>query len=74
MYKTLGADTVGMSSAVEAVAARHMNMKIYDINSITNMVAGMEDEELSQELIDQEAEKSAKDFVTLVSKLIELMP
>lgn len=45
-----------------------------DINSIINMAAGMEDEELSQELIDQEAEKSAKDFVTLVSKLIEQMP
>ena len=42
--------TVGMSSAVEAIAARHMGMRVCDINCVTNMAAGVEDvEEIAQE-------------------------
>ena len=44
MYRQLGADTVGMSTAVETIAARHMGMKVCGINCVSNMAAGMEEE------------------------------
>lgn len=42
MYRMLGADTVGMSSAVEVIAARHMGMRVFELNCISNMAAGIE--------------------------------
>ena len=47
MFRLLGADTVGMSTAVEAIAARHMGMRVCAINNITNIAAGMEAEGFS---------------------------
>ena len=47
MYRLLGADAIGMSTACEAIAANHMGMKICGISCISNMACGMTDEQLS---------------------------
>lgn len=73
MYRNLGADVVGMSAAVEAMAARHMGMDVCSICCITNMGAGMEDVELSHEEVKDSADKSSEQFTLLVSTLIERM-
>lgn len=47
--KALGADAVGMSTVPEVILARHVGMKVAAISVITNMAAGMSDEEMSHE-------------------------
>ena len=71
MYRTLGADTVGMSTVVEAIAAAHMGMRVCDINCVTNMAAGITGKQITNEEVTAAADKSEKDFTTLISALLD---
>jgi purine-nucleoside phosphorylase len=41
MLRTLGADLVGMSTALEAIAARHLGVEVLGLSLVTNMAAGL---------------------------------
>ncbi len=41
MLRTLGADLVGMSTALEAIAARHLGAEVLAISLVSNMAAGL---------------------------------
>jgi purine-nucleoside phosphorylase len=41
MLRTLGADLVGMSTALEAIAARHLGAEVLAISLVSNMAAGV---------------------------------
>ncbi len=45
--KRIGADLVGMSTALEAIAARAAGMEVFGISLVTNLAAGISDEPLS---------------------------
>ena len=60
-FAALGADAVGMSTAVEAVFARYLNLKVLGISCITNMAAGTVDEKLSHgDVLEVSAANSAR--------------
>ena len=53
MAKRIGGDLVGMSTTLEAIAARHVGLEVLGISLVTNLAAGISDEPLShQEVID----------------------
>ena len=58
-----GGDAVGMSTACEAMAARHMGMEICGISCITNMAAGISQKGISN--------KSCCKYVRSISKTSE---
>lgn len=70
MYRQLGADAVGMSTACEAIAARHMGLSICGISCITNMGAGMSGRPLSHEEVKEAGDKAAPLFKKLVTASI----
>ena len=70
MYKALGADCCGMSSAVEAIAANHMGMKVCGISCITNMSTGISKTKLSGEEVIEIANKVSGNFEKLVKELV----
>ena len=70
MCGVLGADAVGMSTACEAIAAKHMGMKICGISCITNMASGISKTPLSHEEVSETADKVAPLFKTLIGEAI----
>ena len=46
MLRTLGADLVGMSTALEAIAARRPGCEVFGLSLVTNPAAGMTGEPL----------------------------
>lgn len=70
-FGRMGADAVGMSTAVEAVAARHCGMEVLGISCISNLAAGISPEKLSHKEVQETADKTAPMFRKLVTKAIE---
>lgn len=71
MFRSWGADAVGMSTACEAIAARHMGMEVCGISCITNMAAGITKAKLNHEEVQEIANRSSASFKKLIAKIIE---
>ena len=69
-YRTLGADAVGMSTAVEATAAHHAGMRVCAVSCISNMAAGIADHKLSEQEVFDAGKMSAPKFKELVIRSI----
>ena len=65
-----GGDAVGMSTACEAMAARHMGIEVCGISCITNMAAGISKQELNHKEVQKTADRVAKSFKKLVTEII----
>ena len=66
----LGADAVGMSTAVEAVAANHCGMRVCGISCVSNKAAGLSPTPLSHKEVQEAADKAAPLFTKLVRESI----
>lgn len=71
MFGMMGADAVGMSTVVEAIAANHCGYRICCISCICNLAAGIADHELTGEEVIAAGEKAAPLFEKLVTSSIE---
>lgn len=70
MFKTLGADAVGMSTTCEAMVAVHMGMRVAGISCITNMASGISATPLNHKEVSETANKIAKEFEMLVKEFV----
>lgn len=71
MCKTLGADAVGMSTAIEAQAGNYCGFKVCGISCITNLACGISDRPITSEEVNETANRVAGSFKNLVRKSIE---
>ena len=71
MLRGLGGDAVGMSTVVEAIAANHMGMKICGISCVCNLAAGMTDNPLTHDEVQEAANKAAPLFKKLVTESVK---
>ncbi len=70
MLKTLGADAVGMSTVVEAIAGNHCGMKVCGISCVCNLAAGLSLNPLTHEEVQAAANAAAPKFKKLVTESI----
>ncbi len=71
MLQTLGANAVGMSTVVEAIAANHMGMKICGVSCVSNLAAGMNSAPLTHEEVQEAANAVAPKFELLLKESIK---
>lgn len=71
MFKTLGADAVGMSTVLETMIARHMGVKVLGISCLTNKAAGLSSSLISHEEVVENNAKVASRFSMVLEKIIE---
>ena len=70
-YERLGADAVGMSTAIEAIAARPAGMEICGISCISNLAAGISVNPLTHAEVQETADRVAPLFKKLVTQAIK---
>ncbi len=70
LIRMLGASAVGMSTAVEAIAARHCGMEVAGVTCITNMACGISNTKLTHEEVQEVAARVSHDFKSLVKEFI----
>jgi len=73
MAQGWGGDAVGMSSVPECLIARHCGMKVAGVSCITNMGAGLSDEQLTHAHTLENAGKGAAAFEQLVLAAVKVL-
>ncbi|EHR59590.1 purine-nucleoside phosphorylase [Saccharomonospora cyanea] len=70
MLRTLGADLVGMSTVLEAIAARAEGVEVFGLSLVTNLAAGMTGAPLNHEEVLEAGRASAERMGTLLRELV----
>jgi purine-nucleoside phosphorylase len=70
MLRALGADLVGMSTALEAIAARHLGAEVLAISLVTNLAAGLAPAELDHAEVTAAGQAAAARMGALLAGLL----
>ncbi|MDP9827350.1 purine-nucleoside phosphorylase [Kineosporia succinea] len=70
MAGRLGADLVGMSTALEAIAAREAGLEILGISLVTNLAAGISETPLSHEEVLAEGKAAAQRVGAMLAQVV----
>ncbi len=70
MLRTLGGDLVGMSTALEAIAAREAGMEVLGISLVTNLAAGISGQPLQHEEVLTAGRDSASRMGALLGAVV----
>jgi purine-nucleoside phosphorylase len=73
MVSKLGADLVGMSTALEAIAAHAEGCEVLGLSLVTNLAAGLSGEKLDHLEVLEAGRAAATRMGTLLAQLIELL-
>lgn len=71
MCSNLGADAVGMSTAIEAIAGVHCGLEVCGISCITNYACGILDAPLSGNDVTETANRVSDDFKILIKESVK---
>jgi purine-nucleoside phosphorylase len=69
-FRTIGADSVGMSTVTEVIVARHMGLPCFAVSIITDLGFEGRIEYTTHETVQREAEKAEARMTTLMTELI----
>lgn len=70
LIRTLGGDAVGMSTVTETITAAHCGMRVLGLSLISNMAAGILNQPITTDEVDEIASKSSKEFKALLRAII----
>jgi purine-nucleoside phosphorylase len=70
MLQSAGADLVGMSTALEAIAARHLGAEVLGLSLVTNLAAGLSDQPLDHSEVVAAGQQAALRMGTLLAEIL----
>ncbi|MFJ6675294.1 purine-nucleoside phosphorylase [Actinosynnema sp. NPDC091369] len=70
MLRTMGADLVGMSTVLEAIAARAEGVEVFGLSLVTNLAAGITGEPLNHEEVLEAGQAAASRMGALLRELV----
>ncbi|SHG49250.1 purine-nucleoside phosphorylase [Streptoalloteichus hindustanus] len=71
MLRGMGADLVGMSTVLEAIAARAAGAEVFGLSLVTNLAAGVTGEPINHEEVLEAGRAAASDMGRLLRELVE---
>jgi len=74
MAKAMGGDIVGMSTALEAIAAREAGLKVLGLSLITNLAAGISESPLSHAEVLEAGREAEGRLAGLLSEIVARLP
>lgn len=71
--RTIGADTVGMSTVPEVIVARHSGIRVLAISCVTNLAAGISQQPINHAEVLEIGQKVRGQFVALLKAVVPRM-
>lgn len=71
MLRSMGAGLVGMSTVLEAIAARYLGLRVLGISVVTNPAAGLSPEPLSHDEVAEASRRATDRLETLLRGVLE---